>query len=786
MHCLCLVFTLLFHQIVSKKHVEIIRTNSDQYAAHFYDLENVPTAQSYYVLINAKQLFWTNVTNFYIQPLKPHNRYSINIYTIDKKSKHLHAIDHSTFDISDNIPARHNHTTKSINIIDYNKPYAELLTPRISTYYSTLNAFEAQEFQNITHNIKYLQSINKSVINVNNNVAPNVETLLKYQNVTKLTFYDLIQQWAWTTNSNDSNIYPVLQSRAGSFYHDEPDLKNLSYYCVYKNDPNNHEFEQYIIPDCQNVSDILAEHAKMLTSSGFDFIAIDLTNLVNDDSQGYILQIRPTQIMFEEWYNLRENSNIDTPDIVAWNPAKGVEWKQYLQVYNKYPSMVLKANVTDDINNTSVTTEKMVYFVLLNPNQTIVDKIASNGGGNNITVVTMWGGGGLNPKLIGNGTWTFMYTCRAESQGLQQTTSLENITECNLIQSNGSSIGTEMSPTFSFQHTYASLTFASPSKLNGRTFQLMMNDVLINKPENVMISTFNEHTAGGTSLNDNYTWSDGMGFDTSHNNERSNYIFVDSYGCERGRSFESTIECGDYYWRLAQSCIRVMRLKYFFETDDNKNKNENNVANVVEIKNKRNKNTGVLEAACNVENELCCNNFEMYYDIYSIKNNITNDSIVTNDWNEFNNLVNKPNSGYYQICTSLSESGTTSFCINSKYLDTYYHFMGPFVVYQKNESIYGSIPNTMIKRVAIYRCVVNQSNGSSNVSYHFIASNQECDGINGAVYEKFLGYVASEPSSAMPRRLLRCKSLQYGYYYHVLDNTCQFDGDFQMSLGYVL
>merc|ERR1719229_410699 len=110
-----------------------------------------------------------------------------------------------------------------------------------------------------------------------------------------------------------------------------------------------------------------------------------------------------------------------------------------------------------------------------------------------------------------------------------------------------SPLGTQISASMAWQNNYGSLPFSSPSKLNGRTFSLIIKDVLAMKPDNVLFPSFNEHTAlgmdGSTNkgFGGNNTWGVGL-FGDSQRTERG--FFVDTYGSERSRSIEPTDESG--------------------------------------------------------------------------------------------------------------------------------------------------------------------------------------------------------------------------------------------------
>ena len=181
---------------------------------------------------------------------------------------------------------------------------------------------------------------------------------------------------------------------------------------------------------------------------------------------------------------------------------------------------------------------------------------------------------------------------------------------------------------------------------------------------------------------------------------------------------------------------------------------------------------------CNVENELCCNNLTQYNDIWSLKLSLSDgnvsDYLLSNDKNEVNNLVN--NSNYSEICAVLPYATTSVFCLSDSQLHTNEAHQGPFILYtnQDNPNV-GSLAVTNISRVAIYRCIVGK--------VHFITNDSQCNEIENSQIDILLGYAATIPSTAMARRLVRCKNTN-GVYYHTIGSDC-FQSD-SFLLGFAL
>ena len=679
--------------------------------------------------------------------MPPNNRYSIAVYSLEHGQVQLHGAD--TVDVSktDDLDQRDVHPfnlSSAIIVIDFVSDKSQTLTtPRMSSYYTTINVMEGQAWQNMSHDMRALA--------YNDTVPPNMETAIRSKN--EITIHDLREAWAWTQQESKTNasIKPVLQ--ASSYYHERP--AQLGYYCLFYNRPG-----QHLTADCPNVSQILTEHAHMLYSSGIDFIALDDTNLdgAPEDAYSDILQLRPAEIIFSEWHALRNASGTRTPDVVTCNKANAIEWKSYLALYDEYSDMVLTVPDASDGNKL-----KKVFFVPQNSglNQSVVDLIADDFGKKDVLVQGMWGGGGMSEQLILNGTWTFFYPCRHKRADgtFSQSVSMESAAECNFVMTQKSALGTQISASMSWQNNYGSLPFSAPSKLNGRTFLLIIQDVLSMQPDNVLFPSFNEHTASGfdgtsnAAFGGNNTWGVGLFGDAQRT---THGFFVDTFGSERSRSIEPTDESGDYYYRLMQSCIRVVRLAYVYD-----------IASKV-------RDTGRV---CNVHNEICCAALQSYVDVWSLFKAQSGDHIVSNSMEEVDQIVDKD--GYQEICTPSVYADTTVFCTSNADLDTFDAHRGPFIVYgEEHPPSDGSRADVEIERVVLYRCIASDG-------YHFIAASSECDGIGGAKMEYVLGYAAVSPSTAMPRRLVRCQVAGQSQYYHVVDDECQAGDQSSAVLGYV-
>lgn len=69
--------------------------------------------------------------------------------------------------------------------------------------------------------------------------------------------------------------------------------------------------------DCDNITETLTRHAAMLVAAGIDFVVADSTNIQSTGKAADALQLRPFEVMLEEWSALRAKG-IPTPKVAIW------------------------------------------------------------------------------------------------------------------------------------------------------------------------------------------------------------------------------------------------------------------------------------------------------------------------------------------------------------------------------------------------------------------------------------------------------------------------------------
>ena len=538
--------------------------------------------------------------------------------------------------------------------------------------------------------------------------------------------------------------YVIQNSNAGN---DSIRIKNLSssynvtpkkgFYCIYRKRPDD---KNPPLPDCANITETLTQHAKELLSAGIDFVALDATNLDQwPDEHSDTIQLRPTEVLFEEWAKLRQ-SGINTPKIVVWNLARNtsVLWKQYLDRLYNNPSY-------QDLLLFNKHTGKKVFMVVDSaekaPSQDVISAIESNGGHNDIDIIKAWAL--LPPSKYMSGTWTFFTPCGGE----QFSTTVQSMTECNQLLTTNSPMGTAMAVSPSYQSGYASAPFQSPTSLGGYTFKIQFATGLKQMPENFFVSSYNEFITGprqdafGGKDKHPYVTSVGLEWDPDRYSG-----WVDTYGAFRSRNIEPTEEYGDLFYDILSSCFRVAAL-----------------------------NAAANKTGCNVQGEDCCNiaSSQLYKPIWSLStvdstpaNKI--DYLLTDSESERDQKTG-PSGGYWEICTATGAKSTT-FCYNGSLSASIDAARGPFILFSE------SVSDT--NRLSLYRCV--------GASSHFFSNDKECEG--AGKMEIFLGWTSAHRNSETARSLHRClvKNSNHTYYYPLMDNSCPQGVAEDKTMGYVV
>lgn len=288
------------------------------------------------------------------------------------------------------------------------------------------------------------------------------------------------------------------------------------------------------VPDCPMFAETLARQAGQLTAAGVDFIVTDQTNLSEYDAFSDAIQLRPFEVVIEEWRKLRQ-AGYKTPDVAGWQrmSAPGTMVPHVLAVYNapENDRMILRDAKSG---------KKILFYPDLNDvDGGVLASVASNGGKNDIVPVPMW------VHRQAQGGWSFFAEC-------QQLAKIDD-GPCAQAPTNNSVVGSQLAVSPSYQLGYGSLPFESPGVYHGITFRKQFETAFAVKPQWLFLSSWNEHVAQPQPNAPGVS----MGFETDPT--IGNQAFVDTYGVEFSRDIEPTKEYGSMLYDLAASCVRVYR-----------------------------------------------------------------------------------------------------------------------------------------------------------------------------------------------------------------------------------
>lgn len=359
----------------------------------------------------------------------------------------------------------------------------------------------------------------------------------------QLTIEDVVRSNGAKKLADVLQVHGLEGDAMAFYYHVRP---KLGFYCVYRARPG----ETGHTPDCPDIEKTLTTHAAQLVAAGVDHVILDATNLTGLDRASDLLQLRPIEVLYEEWAKLRAKG-IKTPQIAVWHaiPAGSTQWTGYQKIYGNpaYDNLVMRDKKTG----------KKVFFIVdppdagRFPDATIRASLASNGGKNDVVIQPMWT---LDKTDASIDRWAFMSWCR---DGGKLTTNIVGAPPCGQPHTAKSALGTAIAIAPSFQTGYASHPFGSAGRLSGLTFKRQFATAFAVKPEYIFISGWNEFTAQpqpNPLASDPYAKSRGMDGDP-----QGDKLWVDEFGAEFGRDIEPTEEFGSAYYDLAKSCIRVFK-----------------------------------------------------------------------------------------------------------------------------------------------------------------------------------------------------------------------------------
>jgi hypothetical protein len=550
------------------------------------------------------------------------------------------------------------------------------------------------------------------------------------------------------------------------------------YYCIYRSRPG----EAGVGPDCPGISATLARHAAELSAAGVDYVTVDGTNLGSFSPFADWIQLRPGEVVFEEWAALR-SSGLGTPSIAAWQtvPTGCNLHLRWLALYN---NATLAPLVHRD-----AATGKMVFFVPPGGDVAIIAAIEANGGRNDVIVQQIW----AENSLEAQGQWSFFAPCTDAAGGYSTSVvgAGRGATGCGQRFSNASGplariTGAQVAVSPSYQLGYGSLPWQGANKYGGLTFKRQFATVIAAAtrgwatgapaalPAHLYLSSYNEWTAQpqANPFPGSFTHSVGLGADAQGGD-----LWVDSFGQSLSRDIESSADAGGAVAELMASCLRVVRLAAALDAAvfagapplaaaaaslwPAAHRDDALAALHVAF-------GGGADglAACAVAGEACCaynDTEDAYAPVWALRLAAAGDALATVDAAERAALVA---AGWTETCAAYG--GPTDFCIDAAVAASSATLHGPFALHAGACALPGRAP--------LFRCY------DMSATRHFLSLDATC---GGTTAESALGCVATAPSSDMARPLRMCEAAGGGPRYHVLDGDCDAGDTAGPVLGFV-
>ena len=488
------------------------------------------------------------------------------------------------------------------------------------------------------------------------------------------------------------------------------------------------------LPDCPMASLVARKHAAMLSSAGFDYIAVDVTNWPQVNSKTDVAVLRPLENLFDEWIALRRQG-LTTPAIAVWvdSPVASytgsqTTWQWMLDhIYNNATRAPLIWRMP------SAQRSQKTFFLPDNGsyNASVQALIESNGGRGDIHTVKMWALFGKSSYA--RGSWGFFSPCTSPSapHGGYTTSMVGTGGPCNQYESLRSSAGgaiEEVTASGGYMLSQCALPFAAPGHMRGLTLQRTFERVLEVGAPNLFMSSFNEHIGGRQKAAYHSNVAINMGLP---NDPQRESVWVDTYAAEFSRDIEPTVEGGSRVWEVASSCVQLYK-------------------------------AGLTCTAASAAASACCTTADkhVYANAWSLVDSTSGDAIVTSSAEEMKQLLTKP--GWSQRCHSIT--GPSVFCVNTTIRDGR---DGPFMLFNDSTAITNPRP--------LNRCVTG-----GGAPAHFLSADTRCEGLG--TIDRLIGHMASTPGGDTLRALRRCDGASPGTYTHALDLDCDVT---QPVLGYV-
>ena len=151
----------------------------------------------------------------------------------------------------------------------------------------------------------------------------------------------------------------------GFHFHKEP---QQGFYCIYRKRATDAHGATGL-RDCRDIPGTAARHAAMLSAANISFVVADSTNIQSDTEFGDAIQLRPFEVLAEEWHALRQRGRT-TPQIAIWQNLQdpnGTLWQRFVDTRSVYANASYRDLLLRDGR-----TGRPVFFTTANPDAGLV------------------------------------------------------------------------------------------------------------------------------------------------------------------------------------------------------------------------------------------------------------------------------------------------------------------------------------------------------------------------------------------------------------------------------
>ena len=561
-----------------------------------------------------------------------------------------------------------------------------------------------------------------------------------------------------------ADAYATVNASISQAFHFHTEPLHGSFYCMYRKRASDAHGATGL-RDCRGIPATAARHAALLRAANISFVVADSTNIQSDCEFGDAIQLRPFEVLAEEWHALRLRG-LPTPQIAIWQNLQdptGELWRRFVDGSSVYANASYGSGPGgSDLLLRDGRTGRPAFFTTADPDPTLVAQLEDPVGPYNVTTQVMWA---LRDNFD-KGEMGFFSACTVPGKtgAAAFTTSVpaENAPgPCAQRHTTNAALGprgTALTVGPSYQLSYSALPWRASGKLGGATLKAQFGAAFALRDEldYLFIGTFNEHIAQPQKnpyyATDAHALAMGLGDSGAGGapDPAASQMWVDMYGDGVTRDLEPSVSDQGSAWALLSSCLRVLA-------------------------------AGAGCGGGSSSEEACCSTTDpaqRWRNVWSLAlgGDASRDLLLTVDANELAVLTKKGSGGgWEEVCTP--HGGASAFCagVESAQPEADYP-RGPFLLHAAAQVAPAAAPSN-----AVHRCV---STGAGAGGRHFVAGDGACYGRGRA--ESVLGFAASARDSNTPRSLRSCaEAAAGGAMYHSLDTRCAAGDEELGHLGFV-